>query len=210
MLERMRNHLRCSNNNGFTLIEMAIVLIIIGIIIGAVMKGKDVIKGAEQKKLYTKFVREWQIAYSNYYDRTGWILGDDASDTNATRDGHCNAAATAANLESQLKRVGLTPPAPGPTGSSLVRTYTDSLGVQRTLTLGFTYNAAVGNVLFIRGIPNDLGMAWDKIVDDQMDGTDGELRYAASYGAPQTNLAWPSAETAPASVNASAILSLDF
>ena len=37
-----------SGNEGFTLIEMAIVLIIIGIIIGAVVKGKDLIRGAEQ------------------------------------------------------------------------------------------------------------------------------------------------------------------
>ena len=57
------------------MIEMAIVLIIIGIIIGAVVKGKDVIKSAEQKRLYSTFVREWQVAYNNYYDRTGWILG---------------------------------------------------------------------------------------------------------------------------------------
>jgi len=48
-------------NKGFTLIEMAIVLIIIGIIIGAVVKGKDIIKSAEQKKLYTKYVRTWQL-----------------------------------------------------------------------------------------------------------------------------------------------------
>ena len=40
------------NNKGFTLIEMAIVLIIIGIIIGAVVKGKDLVRSAEQKRLY--------------------------------------------------------------------------------------------------------------------------------------------------------------
>jgi len=209
MLERMRNRLRRSNDKGFTLIEMAIVLIIIGIIIGAVIKGKDVIKGAEQKKLYTKFVREWQIAYNNYYDRTGYILGDDASDDNAIRNGQCNPAATAGNLEAQLKRVGLTPPSEGPTGSSLVRTYTDSLGVQRTITLAFDYNATIGNFMRIAGVSNDLGMAWDKIVDDIMDGTEGELKYAADYTAPATNIAWPSAETAP-TATAAAIVSLEF
>ena len=98
---------RVGDNRGFTLIEMAIVLIIIGIIIGAVVKGKDVMKSAEQKRLYSTFVREWQMAYNNYYDRTGWILGDDASDTNATRDGACSLASEA-NLNNQLTRVGLT------------------------------------------------------------------------------------------------------
>ncbi len=42
-----------SSQKGFTLVEMAIVLIIIGIIIGAIVKGKDVIKSGEQKKLYS-------------------------------------------------------------------------------------------------------------------------------------------------------------
>ena len=69
--------------------KWAIVLIIIGIIIGAVVKGKDVMKSAEQKRLYSTFVREWQMAYNNYYDRTGWILGDDVDASNTTRDGHC-------------------------------------------------------------------------------------------------------------------------
>ena len=77
------------DNRGFTLIEMAIVLIIIGIIIGAIVKGKDIVKGAEQKKLYTKFVNAWSLTFNNYYDRTGWILGDDNTATNATRDGNC-------------------------------------------------------------------------------------------------------------------------
>lgn len=57
-------------NNGFTLIEMAIVLIIIGIIIGAVVKGKDLVRSAEQKKLYTTWIRDWQVAFNNYYDTT--------------------------------------------------------------------------------------------------------------------------------------------
>ena len=197
------------SEKGFTLIEMAIVLIIIGIIIGAIVKGRDIIKSAEQKKLYTKYVRDWQLAYNNYYDRTGWILGDDASDTNATRDGQCNPAATVGNLEAQLKAIGLTPPSQGPTGSSSVRIYTDSQGVQRTLTLAFDYNANIGNFIRIRGIPNDLGIAWDKIIDDVNDGTAGDLRYAADYTAPQTNVAWPSAETAP-TANAAAILRLEF
>ena len=45
-----------NNNKGFTLIEMAVVLIIIGLIVGAVVKGKDLVTSAKQKKLYAKFV----------------------------------------------------------------------------------------------------------------------------------------------------------
>jgi prepilin-type N-terminal cleavage/methylation domain-containing protein len=83
MMRRMRKvSMNLNDQRGFTLIEMAIVLIIIGIIIGAVVKGKDVMKSAEQKRLYSTFAREWQVAYNNYYDRTGWILGDGVDSAN--------------------------------------------------------------------------------------------------------------------------------
>ena len=98
-----------TNNKGFTLIEMAIVLIIIGIIIGAVVKGKDVIRSAEQKKIYTKLLNAWELSYNSYYDRTGWILGDVANNANDPgRDGHCSSASKD-NLVAQLNAVGALP-----------------------------------------------------------------------------------------------------
>ncbi|MGC9455910.1 MAG: type II secretion system protein [Halothiobacillaceae bacterium] len=61
---------------GFTLIEMAIVLVIIGLIVGAVMIGKDVQRNAEYAKISNKFVSGWKKAYDEYYNRTGVVLGD--------------------------------------------------------------------------------------------------------------------------------------
>jgi prepilin-type N-terminal cleavage/methylation domain-containing protein len=201
---------KISKSQGFTLIEMAIVLIIIGIIIGAVVKGKDLVRSAEQKRLYTTWARQWQVTFNNYYDRTGWILGDDASDTNATRDGRCNEAATATNLETQLSRVGLEFPPVGSTGSTVTRAYSDSQGVQRTLTLFFDYSASYGNFIRISGIPNDLGMAWDRIIDGEMDGQTGDFLYTANGGAANPAVAaWPPATTAP-TATAAAILRLQF
>jgi len=201
------------NNKGFTLIEIAIVLIIIGIIIGAVVKGKDLVRSAEQKRLYSKFVNSWVMAYSSYYDRTGWILGDDASDNNAIRDGRCNPAANEANLLAQLQAVGLETPGEGPTGSTLVRTYTDSQGNFYDLNIVFDYRAATGNYIRVygaNGIPSDLGMAWDRIVDEQRDGTAGDLLYTADHTAPTLGFAaWPDATVAPVADSA-AILRLTF
>ena len=61
---------------GFTLIEMAIVLVIIGIIIGAVMKGRDLIKSAQIKNAYETFFAAHYKIITAYYDKTGKILAD--------------------------------------------------------------------------------------------------------------------------------------
>lgn len=201
---------RVHDNRGFTLIEMAIVLIIIGIIIGAVVKGKDIVRSAQQKKLYSEFVREWQIAFNNYYDRTGWILADSNDPNNAgVRNGHCNAGASNANIDSQLQAVGLTPPNVGSTGVTLQRTYTDSNGVQQTLILAFAYSASWGNHIRIRNMPNDLGLAIDRLVDGSADGTAGDVRYTSDYGNPPSEAAWPAATAAPIGTSA-LILKLQF
>ncbi|MCP3951661.1 MAG: prepilin-type N-terminal cleavage/methylation domain-containing protein [Desulfobacterales bacterium] len=200
-----------SNESGFTLIEMAIVLIIIGIIIGAVVKGKDIIRSGEQKKLYSTFISAWETTYSSYYDRTGWILGDDIVNPQVARDGRCGnvTLATGAILDTQLAAVGLESPVLGPTGVSNVRTYTDSAGNFATLTIQFGYDAAYGNFLQMAAIPNELGMAIDRVVDGQMDGTTGNFLYIPSNAAMGTTGAWPLAATAPAAVSL-AILRLPF
>jgi prepilin-type N-terminal cleavage/methylation domain-containing protein len=204
-----------TDRKGFTLIEMAIVLIIIGIIIGAIIKGKDVVKSAEQKKLYTQYLREWQVAFNSYYDRAGLILADQTNATNdagGVRNGQCDDTITEANLNAQLTNVGLTPPAAGPTGLTTVRTYTDSTGVLRTLTLQFDYKTDLGNIIRVTGIPSDLGIAWDRIVDGQADGTTGDLLFSENHGpAAQAGQlqAWPPPSTAP-DANDALILRLQF
>ncbi|MBI3712758.1 MAG: type II secretion system protein [Burkholderiales bacterium] len=61
---------------GFTLVEMAIVLVIIGLILGAITIGKDVQRNAEYTKVKQKFIDQWVIAYNAHTQRTGVVVGD--------------------------------------------------------------------------------------------------------------------------------------
>ena len=61
---------------GFTLVEIAIVLAVIGLILGAVMIGKDVQRNAEYSKAANKYLYQWKASYDQYYQRTGVVVGD--------------------------------------------------------------------------------------------------------------------------------------
>ena len=63
---------------GFTLVELAIVMVIIGLLIGAVIKGQAMIDNAKQKRLLND-IQGISAAYFAYYDRYNAIPGDDTS-----------------------------------------------------------------------------------------------------------------------------------
>lgn len=65
-----------AGQTGFTLVEMAVVLVIIGLILGAVMIGKDVQRNAEYTKIKQKFIDQWVVAYNGYVQRTGVPAAD--------------------------------------------------------------------------------------------------------------------------------------
>lgn len=192
------------SQKGFTLIEIAIVLIIIGLILGATVKGSDLIQSAKQKRFYNSFVKQWEITTLNYLDRTGGLLGDGAINggpagtPNGYFDGINNAAEFTA-INTRLAEVGLEPPSITSAGTNWRFTFkgrtsgtrnVDLELIQRNATeiIGTTTTTVPNNVLRFRDMPTDLALALDGMIDGTVDGTQGKFRRDA-------NAAWGNATT---------------
>lgn len=67
-----------SQQSGFTLVEIAIVLVIIGLLLGGVLKGQELINSAKVKAFANDF-RNIQAALYGYQDRYKAIPGDHAA-----------------------------------------------------------------------------------------------------------------------------------
>jgi prepilin-type N-terminal cleavage/methylation domain-containing protein len=72
----MIQHNRYNHNSGFTLIETAVVLIIIALLMGASLKGQQLINVAKEKQLEADFENIPLMIYS-YQDKFKAIPGDD-------------------------------------------------------------------------------------------------------------------------------------
>jgi len=70
------------NQKGFTLVELAIVLVIIGVILGGVIKGQELVTNARIKALYREY-QQVEFAYFSYIDRYSNKPGDDNRATTA-------------------------------------------------------------------------------------------------------------------------------
>lgn len=65
------------NQSGFTLVEIAIVLVIIGLLLGGVLKGQELIENTKIKSLHND-INGLATAFNAYRDRYNAIPGDDA------------------------------------------------------------------------------------------------------------------------------------
>ena len=90
---------------GFTLIELAIVLVIIGIILGAVLKGQDLIASARAKKFIMDAGKKWEIGAWTHFDRIGRFPGDSDSNGVIGEDG-----AVSDNPNTDLTNLNMTNP----------------------------------------------------------------------------------------------------
>jgi prepilin-type N-terminal cleavage/methylation domain-containing protein len=219
------------NQSGFTLIEIAIVLVIIGLLLGGVLKGQELINSAKVKNLATDF-RNIPVFIYGYQDKFKALPGDDANVTShlagsmpcapaaaglcTTGDGIIDGAwnATAITSESyvfwqHVRLAGLTSGSttPGATDYLPVNAAGGTIGIQSGTTVVANTPVKDSSGVAIHGTyiicsPNILGK-FAKQLDIQLD--DGNTATGSMMATPTTGYAIGAAATATAAIDDAAI-----
>ena len=101
-----------TSKKGFTLVEIAIVMVIIGLLIGGVLKGQAMIQNAKVKRV-AKQADELRAAVMSFYDKYGMYPGDEniaaippGADAEGNGTGQINAGGEDTDFYRRLIRNG--------------------------------------------------------------------------------------------------------
>src|SRR5690242_1234307 len=188
--------------HGFTLVEIAIVLVIIGLLLGGILKGQEMITQAKIKNAIADF-SGISAAYYGYQDRYRAIPGDDpnaagrwaasgtlpaatAGSGNGVVAGTynnggavCTAAVEACSWWDHLRRAGFV------AGNGVLQptnAFAGQIGVQTGDNAGSTVLSGFsGLIICSANIPDKVAIAMDTQMDDGLIGT-GTVRAQLQAG----------------------------
>ncbi|OUS11880.1 hypothetical protein A9Q89_07465 [Gammaproteobacteria bacterium 53_120_T64] len=170
---------------GFTLVEIAIVLVIIGLILGGVLKGQVLIDNAKYKN-FVKQIESYRGAYFTFQDTFGGLPGDlaiitvlhasaEAGDGDGLIEGdECTTAdEESCTVWSHLRYAGIIAGDPSLTGATAPPNHTYG-GLVSTIATGDWGNGITQTKIYSKGIPGDVAQRYDNEFDDG-DATSGSV-----------------------------------
>lgn len=181
-----------SGSKGFTLVELAIVMVIIGLLIGAVLKGQAMIEDARNKRVMND-INGISAAYFTYMDRYNAIPGDDSNANSrwagiADGNGDGSIGGTEATPDGEsleawqaLRSAGLLSGDPAATGASALPRH--PFGA--TYQIGdFAFAGGIGtrNRILVASLPAEYAEMIDIKFDDGVFNT-GTVQASAAYAA---------------------------
>ena len=191
---------------GFSLVELSVVLIVIGLVLGAVAVGRDLQRSAANQRLSTDFIQGWQLAYEAYFNGVGRPPGDNAANPTGRVNGNTTELC-GSNMINAFLAAGIRVPTGRTEGQQDRYVYLDSNGNPQEVRVCFqnvdwsepaatvgTYVALPRNVMVIRGLTFSLAGALDQQIDGRSDARFGSLResgMAANVVANNPGQIWP-------------------
>lgn len=180
---------RMTNQKGFTLVEIAIVLVIIGLILGAILKGQSMIENAKLKRIKSDIDSIVAAAYG-YQDKFNYLPGDDPTNQygygSGDGDGTWDLAAEQARAWRQLIRAGFFSGDPTQTTEATLAKASPFGGLY---LLRYTGGTIGRNYILVDNVPSEAAQSLDRKYDDGTYNT-GDIRASADYTGGSRDMLW--------------------
>lgn len=181
-----------SRQRGFTLLELSVALLVIGLLLGAVAVGRDLQRTAAYQRLSTDFVQGWQLAYEAYVHGVGYPPGDNPTDPTGRVNGNATPAGTALcgnTMINAFLAAGVRLPEGRTEGQQDRYAYLDSNGNPQEVQVCFqsvdwaepgatngSYVTRTRNVMTLQNVTFSLVGLLDQEIDGKSDARFGKLR----------------------------------
>jgi len=189
---------------GFSFVELTIVLLVIGLMLGATAIGGDLARTASYNVFFSRFVVAWSEAYKSYKTATGGVPGHTAPGQIVNGNSGGTTARCTSDLRADMVGAAIALPPGRGLDKETLALFQGPDGRQHQADICFLHvtdwTANPGgavlavNVMRISGLSADLAARLDVAIDTYADAANGDFRRGdtTAYKAASAT-AWPQA-----------------